>query len=392
MRILIAPQAFKGGLTGIEAAQAVAQGVQRQEPDAELVLLPIADGGDGTLEALLGASNLAKHGFGGSGLASGKVFRATVTGPTGDSVEAVWGVMQNGSTAVIEMARASGLSLVQPEQLNPRLTTSYGTGQLIRTALSEGYQDIIVGLGGSATNDGGVGIAQALGARFLDQNGSTLPFGGAALAKLAHVDLTDLDPRLRECHIRAATDVDNPLCGPEGASVTYGPQKGATPEMITELDAALENYADVINQDLGINVLSLPRAGAAGGAGATLYALLGSQVDSGAGIVCEALRIEERLQGIDLVITGEGRMDWQTIYDKAPIAIAHRARNLGIPVLAVAGSLGPGYERVFEHGIILAEPASLPGISLDQSMARAAELVANAAERAIKRALLVYPT
>ncbi|MBI4340023.1 MAG: glycerate kinase [Chloroflexi bacterium] len=373
------------------------------------MLLPVADGGDGTLEALVGdavdipPSPLGKR-VTGLGLPSpltgegqdrgdlaahshgGRLFHATVLGPLGDYVDAPWGVMADGSTAVVEMARASGLALVGEERRVPLVATSYGTGQLIRAALDAGYRRIIIGLGGSATNDGGAGIAQALGARLLDAAGQELPSGGAALARLAHVDLGGLDPRLKTCRLLAATDVTNSLCGPEGASAVYGPQKGATPAMVDELDAALRRFGEIIQRDLGVDVLSLPRMGAAGGAGAGLYALLGAVVDSGADIVCDALGLEAHLSGAAFAVVGEGRMDGQTVYNKAPIVVARRARALGVPVVAVAGSLGPGWQAVLEHGIALAEGAAPEGMPLAEAMARSHELLADAAERAGRKA------
>ena len=382
MKIVIAPQAFKGGLRGIEAARAMETGVRRVYPDAHTVMVPVADGGDGTLEALVGDPD---QGGPNGQLSGGRYFRTRVTGPLGDPVEASWGVMPNGQTAVVEMARASGLALVPSGRRDPRNATTYGTGELIRAALDSKYRHIIVGLGGSATNDGGVGIAQALGARFMDGKGKDLPFGGAALARLARIDLTGIDFRLKECRIRAATDVNNPLCGPEGAAAVYGPQKGATPPVVNQLDGALRRYAGVILQDLGVDVLELPRAGAAGGAGAGLAAFLDARLESGGEVVCDALGLDNHLEEAALVVTGEGRMDGQTVYDKAPIVVAHRAQRKGIPVVAVAGTLGAGYEAVLEHGIVAVEADTPHEMPLDQALSRAYELVANATERAVKR-------
>ena len=355
----------------MEAARAMRQGVLRVYPDAENVLLPVADGGDGTLEALVGTS--------------GSFFEAQVTGPLGESVRAQWGMMSDGKTAVIEMARASGLALVPPERRDPRITTSYGAGELIREALDKGCREIIIGVGGSATNDAGAGMAQALGARLTDAGGKQVRFGGAALTNLSCIDLDAMDTQLKECRIRVATDVNNPLCGPLGAAAVYGPQKGATPEMVRLLDSALRRFAEIAKRDLGVDLMHLPGAGAAGGAGGGLVALLGAQLESGAALVCDALNLEEHLQGADLVIVGEGRMDAQTVYNKAPIIVAQRARKLGLPVAAVAGSLGEGYQAVFEHGINDVESAAPPDLSLDEALQRAGELVAAAAERVIRR-------
>ena len=364
------------------------EGVRRVYPDAQALLVPVADGGDGTLEALLhspppqpasGSSRNAKLSL------QERYLQTEVTGPLGKRVTAQWGVMPDGHTAVIEMARASGLALVPAERRDPRLTTSRGTGELLIAAVNAGYREIVVGLGGSATNDGGAGMARALGARLTDGQGKDIQPGGAALAHLNRIDLGGLDPRLKECRIRAAADVTNPLCGPEGASEVYGPQKGATPDVVKELDAALRHFAQVIRGDVGVDVLSLPGAGAAGGMGAGMVALLGAELVSGADMVCDAVGLEGHLEGADLVLTGEGRLDSQTAYDKAPIAVARRARARGIPVIAVAGSLGSGYREVLKHGIGAVEAASPPEMPLSEAMARAYELVRDATERAVQR-------
>ena len=364
------------------------EGVRRVYPDAQALLVPVADGGDGTLEALLhtppsqpfsGPSQDAELG------PRGCYLQTEVSGPLGERVIAQWGAMPDGRTAVIEMARASGLALVPAERRDPRLTTSRGTGELLIAALNAGYREIVVGLGGSATNDGGAGMAQALGARLADDQGKDIPPGGAALAHLERIDLGGLDPRLKESRIRAAADVTNPLCGPEGASEVYGPQKGATPDVVKELDAALRHFAQVIHKDVGVDVLSLSGGGAAGGMGAGLVALLGTELVSGADMVCDAVGLEGHLEGADLVLTGEGRLDSQTAYDKAPIAVARRARARGIPVIAVTGSLGQGYQEVLQHGISAVEAASPPDMPLSEAMARAYDLVRDATERAMQR-------
>ncbi|MCH7706026.1 MAG: glycerate kinase, partial [Chloroflexi bacterium] len=290
-----------------------------------------------------------------------------------------------GRTAVIEMAQASGLVLVPEGKRDLRLTSSYGTGELIGAALDEGCREIIVGLGGSATNDGGAGMAQALGASLTDASGAELPHGGAALGRLEHIDLSNLDPRLKETRVLAATDVTNPLCGPEGASAVYGPQKGATPDMVMELDAALERYASVVRQDLGIEVLSLSGAGAAGGMGAGLVAVLGAEIVSGAALVCDTVGLDDHMAGAGLVITGEGLLDGQTVYNKAPMEVARRAIARGVPVIMVAGALGPGHEAVLEQGVTMVEAAAPDHMPLDEALSRAYELVRDAAERAVRR-------
>ena len=371
MKVVISPQTFRGGLPGVEAANAIKEGVNAVFPGAETVQLPVADGGDGTLDALVGSTN-------------GEFFTSTVTGPLKEPIHARWGVMGDGTTAVIEMARASGLALLPPSRRNPKITTTYGTGELISLALDKGYRQIIVGLGGSATNDGGAGMAQALGVNFLDSNREELPSGGAALSKLSRIEMGNLRLGLSEASITAAADVINPLCGPTGAAVVYGPQKGASPETVKELDKALDHYSQVIKRNLRIDVRDTPGSGAAGGMGAGMMAFLDAQIRPGIDLVCDVLGVEEHLVGADLVITGEGRVDASTAFDKAPVGLARRAKARGIPVIAFAGSLGPGYEGVYELGIdgviaILDRP-----MRFEESLSRSYSLLRNATERTMR--------
>ena len=371
MKIVIAPQSFKGSISGLEAARAIARGVRAAEPDSETVLVPVADGGDGTLNALVDSTN-------------GHTFCSTVTGPLGQPLEAMWGVMGDGQTAVIEMARSSGLALVPPRRRNPRTTTTRGTGEIIKEALDRGFSRIIVGLGGSATNDGGAGMASALGVRFLNARGQLLLDGGAALAQLASIDISHRHSRLTEAAVVGATDVTNPLCGPTGASAVYGPQKGASPAVVAELDSALLNFAEVVQRDLGREVLDQPRAGAAGGLGAGLVAFAGAEMRSGIDMVCEVLGFDEHLEGADLVITGEGRADATTMYDKAPVGVARRALARGAPTVLMAGSIGPGYEELFKHGIASVTCIADRPMRLEESLARTSELLEGAAERVLR--------
>src|SRR5713226_298521 len=280
MRIVIAPQSLKGSLTAAEAGQAIARGVLAVYPEADLDIVPVADGGEGTVQALVDATG-------------GKIVQQIVTGPLGEPVIAFFGLLGDGRTAAIEMAAAAGLPLVPPELRDPRITTTYGVGELILAALDRGCRHFIIGIGGSATNDGGAGMAQALGASLLTDKGTEIVFGGAALATLSHISLAGLDPRLQECSVEVACDVTNPLCGPTGASAVYGPQKGATPEMVVKLDRALAHYAEIIEQDLGVSVRDIPGAGAAGGLGAGLIAFLHATLRPGAQIVFEAIHLEE---------------------------------------------------------------------------------------------------
>jgi glycerate 2-kinase len=371
MRILIAPQSLKGSLTAAEAGSAIAQGVQAVYPKAEIEVVPVADGGEGTVQALVDASG-------------GKIIQKVVTGPLGEPVQAFFGLMGDGSTAVIEMAACAGLPLVPPEKRNPRITTTYGVGELILAALDYGSQHFIIGIGGSATNDGGAGMAQALGATLLNAQGTEVAFGGAALATLSHILTSSMDTALQYCTVEVACDVTNPLCGPMGASAVYGPQKGATPEMVEELDQALAHYAQVIEQDLGISVREIPGAGAAGGLGAGLMAFLHAKLRPGAQIVFEAVNLEERIRKADLVITAEGQIDAQTAYGKSVGAVAEIAKRYGLPVLAFAGSLGEHYQVVYDLGVdaMAALPAS--PMTLAYAMENAARLIRDAAERACR--------
>ena len=371
MKIVIAPQGFKAGISGLEAARAIARGVATAIPDAETVLAPVADGGDGTLNALVDGTG-------------GQVFTSTVTGPLGQPLQANWGVMGDGRTAVIEMALASGLALLPQRRRNPRVTTTAGTGEILREALDRGYSRIIVGLGGSATNDGGGGMASALGARLLDSEGRPLPPGGGPLARLDSVETDGLHAGLGEATIIAATDVTNPLCGPDGASAIFGPQKGANQEMVRELDAALSNYARVVARDLGQDVANQPGAGAAGGLGAGLMAFAGATLQSGIDMVCEVLGFDALLEGADLVITGEGRADRSTIFNKAPVGVARHAHAHGVPTVLLAGSLGPGYEELYDHSLTAVVCIADRPMSFEVSLSRTAELLEGAAERTMR--------
>ena len=371
MKVVIAPQTFKGSISALEAARAMGEGIRRVVPEAETVLVPVADGGDGTLETLVEGS-------------SGEIAIAEVTGPLGERVVAPWGKMGDGRTAVVEMARTSGLVLVPVERRNPLVTTTYGLGEAIKAALDAGFRRFIIGIGGSATNDAGGGMAQALGVRLLDSQGQELPFGGAALARLDRIDISGLDSRVSESRFLVACDVNNPLTGPEGAAAIYGPQKGATPEMVTELDAALRHLADIVKRDLGHEVNDIPGAGAAGGLGGGLIAFLDAELSSGVDIVLDAVGLEEALDGADLVITGEGTLDHQTVYNKAPIGVAERARARHIPVVAISGSLGERYHDVHLHGIEAVIAITSAPMSLDQAFEQAAHLVADATEEAVR--------
>ena len=314
MRLVIAPDSYKGSLTAVEVAHIIAQAFQRVFLTAEIIKVPMADGGEGTVEAFLTA-------------VGGEKCFVQVTGPLGERVDSFFGILKDGQTAVIEMAAASGLPLVPEEKRNPLVTTTYGTGELIKAALDQGCKKIIVGLGGSATNDGGAGMAQALGVGLFNQEGVNLAFGGCNLRDLARIDISGLDPRIKETEIVAACDVDNPLCGPAGASAVFGPQKGADPEMVEQLDHALAHFGWKVHEQIGVDILNLPGAGAAGGLGGGLVGFLGAKLKPGIDIITEITGLEKMMAGADLVITGEGQTDFQTARGKAPAGIARLAKN-----------------------------------------------------------------
>ncbi len=338
MKIIIAPDSFKESLSAAEVAEAIESGFKEIFSEADYFKLPIADGGEGTVDALVAATG-------------GRLVKAEVTAPLGNRITARYGVCGDGRTAVIEMAAASGLMLVPPEQRNPLLATSYGTGELIRHALDGGYKHFIIGIGGSATNDAGIGMLQALGVKFLDCVGNELGSGGAVLETLERIDISGLDPRIADSCIEVACDVTNPLIGDNGASAVFGPQKGATAQMVEELDSCLARFAEVVKRDLGQEIAAVPGAGAAGGMGAALLAFLGAELKPGVTIVLDAIGFEELVKDADLVITGEGRIDGQTVNGKAPAGVAGLAARYNIPVIAFAGSLGEGAEGVRQCGI-----------------------------------------
>jgi len=338
MKIVIAPDSYKESLSALEVATAIERGFREIFPSAEYIKIPVADGGEGTVEAMVAATN-------------GRIVKVAVKGPLGEQAEGFYGISGDEQSAFIEMAAASGLEMVPPAKRDPLITTSWGTGELIRHALDAGVKHIIIGIGGSATNDGGAGMVQALGAKLLDEQDRQIAPGGAALESLARIDLRELDKRLAGCRIEVACDVTNPLTGEAGASAVFGPQKGATPEMIARLDKALEHYAEIIASDLDIDVLNLAGGGAAGGMGAALYAFCGAELRQGIEIVTDALALDKHVRGADLVITGEGRIDSQTVHGKVPVGVAKVAKRYNIPVIGIAGSLTADVGVVHDHGI-----------------------------------------
>lgn len=338
MKIVVVCDSFKESLSSLAVAEEIEAGFRAVFPALECISLPVADGGEGTVDALVQAT-------------AGQFLHHDVTGPMGERVRARYGVLGDGRTAVIEMAAAAGLDLVPRAARDPRIATTFGLGQLILHALDGGCRRFILGLGGSATNDGGAGMAQALGVRFLDENGQELPRGGAALQALARIDASALDTRLAESVFEIACDVDNPLTGEHGASAVFGPQKGATPDMVALLDTALVRFGQALETHGGVSIMTAPGAGAAGGLGAGASVFLGATLRPGVDIVLDALALDTALVGADLVITGEGRLDSQTVRGKTPVGVARLARQHGVPVIALAGALGAGYEAVYDHGI-----------------------------------------
>lgn len=367
MEIVLAPDSFKGSLSAVKAVESLAQGLNKVNLDIEITKLPMADGGEGTVESLVDATG-------------GRIVEKEVLDPLRNSITAQFGILGDGSTAVIEMAAASGLPLVPEEKRDPTKTTTYGTGQLIAAALDHGCRELIIGIGGSATNDCGIGMAQALGAEFLDDSGTNVGFGGSELATIEKIDLSNLDERIQKCNIEVACDVDNPLYGKDGAAYVYAPQKGADQVAVERLDQGLRKFAVVIEEQLVKDVAEIPGAGAAGGLGAGLISFLEAELKPGVEIVIDAIDLAEKVAGADLVITGEGMIDRQTVFGKTPIGVAKTAKQYDVPVIAVAGSLGAGAIEVYDGGIdVLFSMLDKP-MELEEAQANADELLEKWAE------------
>lgn len=371
MRVVIAPDKFKGSLSAVEAARAISRGVLRASPDAQVDAVPMADGGEGTVEALVTATK-------------GTFQTVRVTDPLGNSRHARLGFSGDGRTAFIEMASASGLVLVPESKRNPMVTTTYGTGELILAAVDLGADRIVLGIGGSATNDGGAGMAQAIGFRLLDSNGNDLSFGGGSLDRLDRIDPTGRDPRLDRVEISVACDVTNPLCGPEGASAVYGPQKGASPETVRILDRNLARLAEVLERDLDRAVAELPGSGAAGGLGAGLVAFAGGTLQRGVELISRIVGLADRLEGASLCFTAEGSLDSQTAHGKTIAGVARAARDRGCPVIALAGGLAHGAEEVLNLGVSAFFSICDRPMTLDEAMAGAENLLERASEQALR--------
>ena len=373
MKIILAPDSFKGNLTASQVAAAMENGIKRVLPQAECIKIPMADGGEGTVTALLDA-------------VGGTLHSKEVQGPLGRKVTARYGLLADNKTAVIEMAEASGLPLLGINERNPLKTTSYGTGELMVDALNKGFSRLIIGLGGSATVDGGVGMAQAFGVQFLDKQGDIIQQQGAGgmLDKIVNIDTTHVHPGLTKATVTAACDVSNLLCGETGAAAIFGPQKGATPEMVNTLDANLGHLAVIIQQALGQDICSMPSAGAGGGLGAGLVAFAGAQIHSGIDVITQATNLSEHLQDADLVITGEGCVDSQTAFGKTPAGVARMANQYGVPVAVMGGGLADDAHKLMAHGISGLVSACARVMSLEEAMRLSPQHIANAAEQLIR--------
>ncbi len=367
MRFLFASDSFKGTLSSEQIIRLLDDAARRVFPGCETMGVPIADGGEGTVDAVIAVTK-------------GEMRTVKVCGPLMEEAQASYGVF-HGDSAVIEMAAASGLPMVPTEKRNPLNTTTYGTGELIKDALDAGYRKLSIAIGGSATNDGGMGAMRALGIRFLDADGKELEGKGSDLAKVADIDVSGLHPAVAESEITVMCDVNNPLTGPDGATYTFGKQKGGTPEILDELEAGMKQYASVIEKKLGMDVDKIPGAGAAGGLGAALCVFLKATLKSGIETVLDLIDFDKLLDGTDLVITGEGRIDWQSAFGKVPSGIGMRCKAKGVPAAAIVGGMGDGAEKIYEFGVESIIPTINGAMDIEEALTRAEELYANAAER-----------
>lgn len=371
MKIIIAPDSFKGSLSAIEVANAIDRGIKKAFAEAETVLLPVGDGGEGTMETLVAATG-------------GEIRKVLVTGPLSNKVEAAYGILGDGETCVIEMATASGLHLVPEENLFPLRATTFGTGELIRQALDDGFSSFIIGLGGSATNDGGSGMLQALGLQILDSQGNEVGHGGGELNKVSKLDFTAFDKRINKSRFIIASDVQNPMLGPDGASYTFGPQKGAAADEVELLDQNLTNWADKIFEATGIELHNLSGAGAAGGIGGAFQAFFPVEMKRGVDVVLDYINLDEELENADLVITGEGQVDNQTTFGKTPLGVSQRAQSKEVPTIIIAGSVGKGIEVLHEFGVISIHSIINKPMSLKEAIEKAGELLEANAEQVVR--------
>ena len=374
-KILISPQEFKESLTGLEVANAIQEGINKVDSKIKTSLVPVADGGDGTLQTMVDVTG-------------GEIITETVRDPLGRNIDSVWGKLGDDSSAVIEMAKASGLALLNENEKSATLTSTYGTGQLFKFALDQGIKNFIIGIGGSATNDGGAGFVSALGAKLYDENGKEVESNGISLSSIRDIDMSNFDERVKNTSVRVACDVTNPLCGNEGASAIFGPQKGANPEEVNLLDKNLLHWASLIKDQLGKDILNVPRAGAAGGLGAGLMAFTDAELSIGANIVLDSLNYDEHLRDVDLVIVGEGSTDKSTQFNKSPVAVAMRAKKLGIPVICLSGSIGEGYSESRDLGISSFFSIVSGPTELKYAIENAHELIVKSTEEIIRSLLL----
>lgn len=377
MKVAIAPDSFKGSMTALEAAKCIERGLKRALFGVTCRKIPMADGGEGTVRAIVDAT-------------AGRLISRTVQDPLGRKIRSTFGISGDRKTAIIEMAAASGLALLKPRERNPMKTTTFGTGELIRHALSLNVKRILIGIGGSATNDGGMGVAQALGARFLDARGSEISSGGGLLKKLNRIEMSGLDPRLKHVKVEVACDVDNPLTGLHGAAKVYAPQKGATVAMVRELDAGLSHFAAIVKRDVGLDIATVPGSGAAGGLGGGLMAFLRGKLRPGIDVVIDSVKLVQRIKGCDLVITGEGRMDHQTAFGKTPHGVARVAKQAGLPVIAICGSLGKDPQIVHTIGIDAFFSALEEPVEEEDLPKRGPAMLENCAEQ-VGRLLAISP-
>ena len=374
-KILISPQEFKESLTGLEVANAIQEGINKADSKIKTSLVPVADGGDGTLQTMVDVTG-------------GEIITETVRDPLGRNIDSVWGKLGDDNSAVIEMAKASGLALLNENEKSATLTSTYGTGQLFKFALDQGIDNFIIGIGGSATNDGGAGFVSALGAKLYDENGKEVESNGISLSSIRDIDMSNFDERVKNTSVRVACDVTNPLCGNEGASAIFGPQKGANPEEVNLLDKNLLHWASLIKDQLGKDILNVPGAGAAGGLGAGLMAFTDAELSIGANIVLDSLNYDEHLRDVDLVIVGEGSTDKSTQFNKSPVAVAMRAKKLGIPVICLSGSIGEGYSESRDLGISSFFSIVSGPTELKYAIENAHELIVKSTEEIIRSLLL----
>jgi len=374
-KILISPQEFKESLTGLEVANAIQEGINKVDSKIKTSLVPVADGGDGTLQTMVDVTG-------------GEIITETVRDPLGRNIDSVWGKLGDDNSAVIEMAKASGLALLNENEKSATLTSTYGTGQLFKFALDQGIKNFIIGIGGSATNDGGAGFVSALGAKLYDENGKEVESNGISLSSIRDIDMSNFDERVKNTSVRVACDVTNPLCGNEGASAIFGPQKGANPEEVNLLDKNLLHWASLIKDQLGKDILNVPGAGAAGGLGAGLMAFTDAELSIGANIVLDSLNYDEHLRDVDLVIVGEGSTDKSTQFNKSPVAVAMRAKKLGIPVICLSGSIGEGYSESRDLGISSFFSIVSGPTELKYAIENAHELIVKSTEEIIRSLLL----